>query len=145
MSNQSLHDKILLCECRLPPPPPALPQQDPHVRLSSYAFLNPPLPLDIPISPPHQYMLAGLQKVTDTERSEHTAIHPAVPSPVSTPPSHYTCEWKPRQGFQEGYFFVFNFFLGFNPVKSRERDVRNELYFAGRCDELDQLLFGIGN
>ena len=33
-----------------PHPPPAPPQQDPHIHLSSYAILNPPLPLGIPIS-----------------------------------------------------------------------------------------------
>jgi len=37
-----------------------------------------------------QYMRAGLKKVRDTERSEHTAIHPAIPSPVPTLPCHDT-------------------------------------------------------
>jgi len=34
-----------------------------------------------------KYMLAGLQKGRDTERSEHTTIRPAVSYPVPTPPS----------------------------------------------------------
>ena len=93
-----------------PPSPPAPPQQDPHVHLSSYAFLNTPepLPLGIPISSSgdivfflltheilstRQYMLAGLKNVKDTECSEHTALRPAVSSPVPTPPSHDI--WKP--------------------------------------------------
>jgi len=37
-----------------------------------------------------QCMLAGLKKVKDIERSEHTAIRPAVPSLVPIPPSHDT-------------------------------------------------------
>jgi len=39
-----------------------------------------------------QYMLVGLKKVRDTGRSERTSIRRAVPSPVSTPPSHDN--WK---------------------------------------------------
>jgi len=43
---------------------------------------------EIPSS--RRYMRAGLKKVRDTERSEHTAIRPAVPSPVPIPSSHDT-------------------------------------------------------
>ena len=77
------------------PPSPAPSQQDPHVHLSSYAFLNAPLPLGIPIScgivcsllthetlSTRLYILADFSKVKDIERSEHTAIRPAVPCPV---------------------------------------------------------------
>jgi len=50
MSNQLLHDQIILCKCRRP----SLLPLPPHVHLSSYAFLNPPLLLGVQISPPHQ-------------------------------------------------------------------------------------------
>ena len=39
-----------------------------------------------------QYMLAGLKKVRDTERSEHTAIHPVVPFPC---PPHLLTTLEP--------------------------------------------------
>jgi len=93
MSNQLLHDKFILCECRLPPSSrdswslshlgylypgttpvmikldhnPAPPQQDPHVHLSSFACVNSPLPLGIPISPPHQPHPLHPSRVRDTE------------------------------------------------------------------------------
>ena len=130
------------------PPPPAPPQQDCYVNLSSSAFLNPPLPLGIPISPPHQphpqaiimadslggivcflltheilstrqYMVAGLEKGRDTERSKHTAIQPAVPSPC---PPHLLWHSKANQFWRstfrkETYFVLqksrFEFLVGF--------------------------------
>ena len=59
------------------------------------AFLNPPLPLGNPISPPDQPHLLQSCRVTDTEHSEHfdsdTAYQPLpfpVPFPGPTPPSH---------------------------------------------------------
>ena len=49
----------------LSPPPPTPPQQDPHVHLSTYAFLNPPLPLGIqvllPTNPTRSTPLATLR------------------------------------------------------------------------------------
>ena len=76
--------------CHPPVPPPAPLHQDPQVQLSSFAFLNPPLPLGIQISPPHQLHplhsfrvrkteCIRVQKVRDTERCERCMA-------ASTPP-----------------------------------------------------------
>jgi len=101
-----------------------------------------------------QYVLAGLKKIKDTERSEHTAICPVVPLPVSTPP-HLLPNFETIRVLkisvpQKRPIFVlpklrFDFFLDFGPISSLERDIRKKKYFPGHIDGLVQLLCGIGN
>jgi len=82
-------------------------------------------------------MFVGRQKVRDTERSEYTAIHPAVPSPMPASPSKDT--WNnPTQSFQdlcsakETYFYnaktSFSKNFGFRPINSRKRDNKKMNY-----------------
>ena len=148
-------------------PPPAAPQQDPHVYLSSCAFLNPPLPLGIPtwISggvvcfrlthetlSTRQYILARLKKVRDTEHRAHR-----YPPRSFLPRAHHTSsrhlEANPNfEDFcsaKETYFcsaqtLLLNL-LGFQTYKSRERRIRKKNCFPGHFDGVDQLLFDIGN
>jgi len=88
-------------------------------------------------------MFVGRQKVRDTERSEYTAIHPAVPSPVPTPPSNDT--WNnPTRSFQdfcsatETYFYTvktsFSKKFGFRPSKSRKRENKKKNYCSSHFD-----------
>jgi len=80
MSNELVHDHIILCHL---PPLLLLPlNRTPRTPiLRSDAFLNPPLPLGIPISPPHQphpqaAMMAGglgvIAKLYSTRLPAHT-------------------------------------------------------------------------
>ena len=109
-SNQLLHDKFILCVCCLPLPPP---QQEPHVHLSSYFFLNPALPLGIPISPPqlfHSFRVRDTltersEKVPYTERSEHIAR--IFPPPLGR--AHPTFKFAQRLDSEESEFSSWKF------------------------------------
>ena len=112
-------------------------------------FSSPPTP---PAPRKRQYMYAGLKKVRDTERSEHTVIHPAVPSPLPTPSSHDTWNnpnFEDLCSAKETYFCtaksLISIFLVFRPIKSREKDIRKKHYIPCNFDGLDQQIFGIRN
>jgi len=132
-------------------PPPAPPQQDPHVHLSSCALLNPPLPLGIPtgisggvvcflltheILSTRQDMLARLKKVRDTAHRAHR-----YPPRRFLPRAHHTfsrhLEANPKcEEFcsaKETYFGSthtrFWIFLVFRPIKvGKERSGRRTTF-----------------
>ena len=140
-------------------PPPAAPQQDPHVHLSCCAFLNPPLPLGIPtgisggvvcfhltheILSTRQDILARLKKVRDTAHRAHR-----YPPRRSLPHAHHAfsrhLEANPKFedlcSAKETYFCsaqtLFLNFLGFETYKSRERRIRKKNCFPGHFDGVD--------
>jgi len=105
-------------------------------------LFRPPLPLGLPISPPHQPHPLHFCRVRDTERSEHAAYPPRpVPSPGPSPPSHNTwnnfffvkisvsqnetcfCTAKTS-------FFIFCCFTTSRPIQSRKRNIRKKNYFS---------------
>jgi len=114
-------------------PPLAPPQQDPHVNLSSYTFLNPLLPFGwIVSSCPHTKNT--VQDSICLQVLSRYETQTAVNSQLSAPRFLALCQHH-----------LLTTLKTIRSIKRRKRDIRKKRYFPGHFDGSDQVLFGIEN